>query len=300
MRNIPSLYVLDVGNGNSSVLVDTEGTIVIDAGPKTGLLDFLTSNEIYEIDVLLLSHADLDHIGGAIALILSDEIKVKKVYLNPDSTKSSAIWDDLVYALYNSHNREELLFETSLTTGLSGKLNQGRVNVEVLAPNQYIVAKGPGNKDNKGRKLTSNSISVVIRLSLEDKPFALLPGDIDHVGLANLFEDHPNMQAWLLVFPHHGGRSGAGDIIKFTHLLCEMVQPMTIIFSIRENIKEFPNIDVIESITQTLDKVSMFTTRSSETFAEFIKGTSSEFHSDCVGNISLDFKGFPPTINFDF
>ena len=171
--------------------------------------------------------------------------------------------------------------------------------MEVLAPNQYIVAKGPGSTDNKGRKLTTNSISAVIRLSAEDNPFALLPGDIDHVGLANLFEDHPNMQAWLLVFPHHGGRSGVGDIIKFTNTLCEMVQPMAIIFSIRENIKDFPNIDVIESITQTLDKASMFTTRSSEIFTEFIKGTNSDLHRDCVGNIGLDLKRFPPTINFD-
>jgi len=199
----------------------------------------------------------------------------------------------------NSHNSDELIFEPALTTHLNGKLNQGSVNVEVLAPNQYIVAKGPGSTDNKGRKLTTNSISAVIRLSLEDNPFALLPGDIDHVGLANLFEDHPNMKAWLLVFPHHGGRTGTGDIIKFTNILCEMVQPMTIIFSICENIKDFPNIDVIESITQTLDKVSMFTTRSSEVFAEFIKGTSSKLHRDCVGNINLDLKGYPPTIKFD-
>ena len=297
---MPNFYILDVGHGNSSVLVDTEGTVVFDAGPKADLLDFLTSHEIYKIDVLLLSHADRDHLGGAMALLLSDEIKIKSVYLNSDSTKSSNAWNDLLWALMNSHNSDELIFEPALTTHLNGKLNQGSVNVEVLAPNQYIVAKGPGSADNKGRKLTTNSISVVIRLSLEDdKPFALLPGDIDHVGLANLFEDHPNIQAWLLVFPHHGGRSGAGDIIKFTKILCEMVQPMAIIFSIRENIKDFPNIDVLESITQTLDKVSMFTARSSEVFTEFIKGTKSEIHKDCVGNIGLDLRSFPPTINFD-
>ena len=75
---MPNLYLLDVGHGNSSVLVDTKGTVVVDAGPKTGLLDFLTSHEIHEIDVLLLSHADRDHIGGAMALLLSDEM-IKKL-----------------------------------------------------------------------------------------------------------------------------------------------------------------------------------------------------------------------------
>ena len=296
---MPNLYVLDVGHGNSAVLVDTEGILVIDAGPKSGILDFLISNKIDEIDVLLLSHADLDHIGGAIALLLSDEVIIKRVYLNPDSTKSSKIWNDLVYSLYNSHNRKELIFETSLTTSLSGKLNQGSVNVEILAPNQYMVSKGPGSTDNKDRKITTNSSSTVIRLSCEENPVALLPGDIDQVGLDNLFEDHAEIQSWLLVFPHHGGKPGVGDVKEFTNILCKKVQPKIVVFSIRENIKNFPNMEVIESVDQTLDELSMFTTRSSEVFIEFIKKTKSKSHKDCVGNIGLDLKSFPPEISFN-
>ncbi|RKZ63434.1 MAG: MBL fold protein, partial [Candidatus Parabeggiatoa sp. nov. 3] len=79
---MPNYYVLDVGHGNSTVLVDTDGVIVIDAGPKTKLLEFLLDHNIHEIDVLLLSHADKDHIAGVIGLLASEEIRLKRVYLN--------------------------------------------------------------------------------------------------------------------------------------------------------------------------------------------------------------------------
>jgi beta-lactamase superfamily II metal-dependent hydrolase len=299
MINIPSFYVLDVSHGNSAVLVDTEGIVVIDAGPRAALLDFLIANKIYEIDILLLSHADQDHIGGAIALLSSDEIKIKSVYLNPDSSKNSAMWNDLVYALCISHKERELIFEPALTTHLNGRLNKGKVNVEILAPDQYIIAKGSGSKDNKGRKLTTNSISAVIRLSLVEKPFALLPGDIDQVGLENLFENHADIQAWLLAFPHHGGGTRTGDVKEFTNILCKAVQPKIIIFSIRDNTSNFPNMHVIESIDQTLNDVAMYTTRSSELFIKYIMETESKLHKDCVGNIYLDLKNFPPEIIFE-
>ncbi len=295
---MPNFYVLDVGQGNSTVLVDTEGTLVVDAGPKTGLSDFLSSHEIHEIDVLLLSHADNDHIGGAMALVLSDEIKIKSVYLNSDSTKSSDSWNDLLWALTNSHSIGELIFEPSLTPHLNGKINQGCINVEILALSQYLAAKSPGSIDRKGRKLSTNSISAVIKLSLEEKPIALLPGDIDQVGLENLLESKPDIQAWLLVFPHHGGRPGSGDVKKFTNILCGNVQPQYVVFSVGENKTNFPNMDVVNCVEQTLDGVCMLTTRSSEPFIDFINKSNNKSHKDCVGNIALALEEFPPEIKF--
>jgi beta-lactamase superfamily II metal-dependent hydrolase len=59
---MPNFYVLDVGKGNSAVLVDTEGVIVIDAGSQTDLLTFLIEHNINTVNVLLLWHTKL--IGG--------------------------------------------------------------------------------------------------------------------------------------------------------------------------------------------------------------------------------------------
>ncbi len=115
---MPTLHVLDVRHGNSAVLIDDSGIIVIDAGPGADLLDFLLENDISTIDVLLLSHADQDHIGGAMYLLSSKEVEIKNVYLNTDSIKGSDIWDDLTFTLSDHHKRSKVYFEPSIMSHL--------------------------------------------------------------------------------------------------------------------------------------------------------------------------------------
>ena len=43
-------YFLDVGHGNCTVLVDTDGVVVIDAGPKSKLLKFLRDRKNEGLD----------------------------------------------------------------------------------------------------------------------------------------------------------------------------------------------------------------------------------------------------------
>jgi beta-lactamase superfamily II metal-dependent hydrolase len=133
---MPDFYVLDVAHGNSAVLVDSKGVVVIDAGTKTALLEFLLDNNIDKIDVLLLSHADMDHVAGVIGLLASGQIQLDRVYLNSDATKDSNIWNLLIYTLWDAHKKGVLYFEPSLTPHLNGKLDQGEVSIEILAPNQ--------------------------------------------------------------------------------------------------------------------------------------------------------------------
>ena len=76
--------VLDVGQG-TSVVVRTRGhTLVYDAGPafQTGadagsgvVLPALHGRGIDEIDALVLSHSDLDHIGGAESVLAGVDVK---------------------------------------------------------------------------------------------------------------------------------------------------------------------------------------------------------------------------------
>lgn len=295
---MPSLHILDVSHGNCSVLIDTNGVTVIDAGPGADLLHFLVERNISRIGILLLSHADKDHISGTIGLLFASEIQIDKVYLNSDSVKKSILWDDLVYALYDQDKRGKLCFEPSLTPHLNGKLNQGQVEVEVLAPNQYIAAKGPGGKDRKGRKLSSNSISAVIRISYNGKSFALLPGDLDQIGLDNLLEDVDDVHAWLAVFPHHGGKPGSGEMKSFTSLFCDVVNPEVVVFSIGDNEENFPRKEVVETVEKIMPSSHMITTKSSGTLITHIEQSGNHSHKDCVGNISFHLEKYPPDLVF--
>jgi len=295
---MPSFYILDVSHGNCSVLIDTDGVTVIDAGPGADLLDFLVKRNISQIGILLISHADKDHISGSMGLLATSEIQIDSVYLNSDSIKKSVLWDDLVYSLYDQDKRGNLCFEPSLTPHLNGKLNQGHVEIEVLAPNQYIAAKGPGGKDRKGRKLSSNSISAVIRMSYNRKLFAILPGDLDQIGLDNLLEDANDVHAWLVVFPHHGGRPGSGAMKSFTSLFCEAVNPEVVVFSIGDNEENFPRKEVVETIEKISPSSNMFTTKSSGILMTHIEQSGNHSHKNSVGNISFHLEKYPPDLIF--
>ena len=111
-------------------MVDTKGIVVIDAGSQADLLTFLVEKNINTIDVLLLSHADQDHIGGALNLLACEEITVKRVYLNSDAKQKSKAWNRLLYALYDAHKKSDLYFEPSLTPHLNGKLAQVDVSLK--------------------------------------------------------------------------------------------------------------------------------------------------------------------------
>jgi len=294
---MPTLYILAVGQGSSSVLVDTKGVTIIDAGPGSALLEFLRDKHIPVIDVLILTHSDKDHVGGVMALLTSKKVEVKNVYLNTDSIKGTKTWDDLAVSLLDYQERSKINLEPSVSPHLNGKLNRGEVTVEILAPNQYIALKGPGSKDRKGRTLTSNSVSAVVRL-VHKQPVAILPGDLDEVGLENLLDHCKDANAWLMVFPHHGGAPGSGDVVTFTNKFCSCVQPEVVVFSVGGNTGSFPNPKVIETVDATLDGVRMLTTGSSKTFAAYVGGKSNCAHRDCVGNISVLMDKEPLEVQF--
>ena len=63
--SLPNLVVVDVGHGNAAVLRDTGGVVVFDTGKGPALVEFLKHNSITEVEALVLSHADDDHIGYA-------------------------------------------------------------------------------------------------------------------------------------------------------------------------------------------------------------------------------------------
>lgn len=67
------LYAIDIGQGSALVLRTANHTLVYDAGlryspdadaAQRNLLPFMRAKGIRKIDVLVVSHADLDHIGG--------------------------------------------------------------------------------------------------------------------------------------------------------------------------------------------------------------------------------------------
>lgn len=259
----PNLFILDVGHGNCAVLVD-ERTVVIDSGPGTTLLEFLAKEGISEIATVLVSHADEDHVKGLISLVESRTVQIKVVRVNSDALKGSATWNDLTYLLDVENTAGRLRFEVGLTTSDSGRFDSGSINVQILAPSPGLAAKGPGSSDHKGRKLTSNSTSAVIRLMFDGLAKVLLPGDIDETGFENLLESGQDVTAPVAVFPHHGAGTSGSDLSKFATEFCKATSAKNLVFSIGRGRYSTPRPEIVAAALGHASQLRVICTQLSE------------------------------------
>ena len=269
------LAILDVGHGNCAVLIDTNGIVVIDAGPGVGLLEFLAEQKISHVNVILLSHADKDHISGLLALLAAKTVRIDRIYLNTDSLKTSQLWDDLLYELQTAKKVGTLTFEVSLVEDTTGKYDQGAVRIEILAPSGYLAGKGPGSRDRRRRKLSSNSVSAVVRLVQDGKPIVLLPGDIDEVGLINMIEGGGDAKAPILVFPHHGGRA-CRDMVGFVKTLLDLTRATTVLFSVTRGEPKHPDPEVIATVRKYSNALRVTCTQLSAHCARNVPSTQAQ------------------------
>lgn len=297
----PTVSILDVGHGNCAVLIDNK-VVVIDAGPGVTLLDFLEKEGIKEVGVVLISHADEDHIKGLVSLLESRTVAVQIVRINSNALQGSATWNDLIYLLDEANEARAIRFDVGLTTNQTGQFDTAAIRIEILAPSPGLALKGPGSRDHKGRKLTTNSSSAVVRLLRDGKPLLLLPGDIDEIGLANLLESNSDISAEIAVFPHHGGGPASTDLSTFAANFCKACRPDKLIFSIGRGKYDTPKPEIVAAVRDLSTNIRILCTQLSEHCAAQLPSTEpshvsakiskgSESRRCCAGTISLILEG---------
>jgi competence protein ComEC len=233
-RSILSLTFLDVGQGDAMVLRFPDGRIwIVDAGgihqtQSHETLDrgfdvgeavvsrYLWHEWTTRIERAVLSHPDVDHVGGMPAVIENFRIS-GLVYAERigDPTQSSIL---------------RLAGEriVSLIKVAAGKrFISGDVEVEVLNPPE-------------GREVRStNEDSVVLRIRYR-RFSALLTGDLEKAGERDFLIGQPEVGGLLLKAAHHGSRSATTDSFL------ERVRPLwTVLSSGRNNPYGHPSKEVI-------------------------------------------------------
>ncbi len=264
------LTILDVGHGNCAVVSAGGRVIVIDTGSGSALQEFLTQTKLRKLHSVVLTHADEDHIGGLVGLISSQVVDVDRVYVNADAVKQSKVWEDLRYVLNRKSNVGKIRLHTALTRADTGQLDVDGTVLEILAPTPYLTMGGPGSVDRKGRRITSNTVSVVIRVKTEAGPVALLASDLDGLGLEYLLDAGGDVSAPFLVFPHHGGKPGTEDGRAFAKRMCEAVKPDAVLFSIGRGRYATPNPDVIAGVLEARPKCWIACTQLSQNCAAHV------------------------------
>lgn len=274
MRHI--LNVVDVGHGNCAVIQSEGKCVVVDAASKVHLLKYLVKNEITVIDLIVLSHSDQDHIAGLQPVLASPEITVKRLVVSADSQKHTDVWED-VRALIAERVENNLL---DLVLGVHSKsLNEWgvvneRLNLEVVSPSSAMALAGSGMAiANGAKKLTSNSVSIVLRVNFDNQPIVLLAGDMDRIALDELISKSSAAPVKFLVYPHHGGLPGTACPAKFTNDIISFFSPECIIFSNGRNMHSNPRPQVVAALRKMSSELYIACTQLS---------------NDCCSDVALD------------
>ncbi len=200
---------LNVGKADCAVL-ESAGTIgIIDAGTyesyKT-LYAFLQQKGISEIDYLILTHYDQDHIGGSIQLLA--DFRIESIYL-ADYISQKQYYDDLIAAI---KNRDNVNYVTEPCT-----ISFNELSMEIFpADEPASLLEDENNRD--------NNMSLVTMASFGSRRF-LFTGDIEKDRIAQMLSYDRDWSADWIKMPHHG------DYQKKTKLLLEAVLPQYAVIS---------------------------------------------------------------------
>lgn len=242
-----TLTILDVGHGNCSILNDHGKVTVIDAGKGPFSTFYLESIGVKELDLVVISHADEDHLAGIIGILSSEQFIVKEVALNADAAKDTKIWRDVRGTLESLHNKGRI--KTTVGVFRGGSSWQGeKTSLDVLAPSLSNVLSGAGGRDKDGNDISSNSGSIVLRVTHSQGKSALLAADMEEQTLEEMISHGCDLSAAILVFPHHGGRPGKGDPQQFSERLLDAVDPFSVIFSNGREKHGNPRPEVVDKI----------------------------------------------------
>ena len=175
----------DVGQGDAVLVRSTAETALIDAGPDPGLIEkCLRTLGIDRVDLLVLTHFDLDHVGGASALVG----RADRVLIGPSDGPDA---DELAATLRAGGARVE-----EVSAGATGTL--GELRWSVLWPRSPLRGIEPGN-------------AASIAISFE----GVAAGDQGCGCLSSLFLGDLDDQAQALLIAT--GRVRPVDIVKVAH-----------------------------------------------------------------------------------
>lgn len=184
------LYFLDVGQGDSIFVEAPSGEqILIDGGSGNKVIYELAEIMPFfdrSIDWVVLTHPDMDHVGGLIDVLKRYE--VEKVLITGVNSESS---------YYIEFLKATKGAEVVIADG--GEFNVGNVEFDILYPFENVFSE---------RFLKGNDSSIVMKMVYEDVK-VLLTGDVELDGEIELLEAGVDLRADILKVGHHGSATSS-------------------------------------------------------------------------------------------
>ncbi len=309
------VYYIDVGQGDSTFIVTPERrNILIDGGQNMRALGFLAwkyrldkPGSSVDIDLLVLTHADSDHINGLVPIINHPGITVRHIVHSGIATfekgaYQTALGDLDVTGKYLITRHSNLLdlgaaslskefFEWKDAVSKRGidysavdsrdkhlDIGEPKVTIDIIGPRVDMIGGKPAYKKYEDESKTINGHSVVLRLNYDDVSF-LFTGDINEKSAKYLMEEPSltdKMDAHVLKAPHHGSHD-------FYLPFLEAVKPQISVISSGDNPDHgHPRALFIGSVGRSSrsEKPLVYSTEIAATFVEIGQAVTLKENSD--------------------
>ena len=184
------IKVYDVGQGDSILIKTASGkTVLVDGGPDNSVLGYLGGDIPFyskNIDLVVLTHPDADHLTGLIEVV--KQYKVRKIWVN-GVNKDTRVCQDWEKALSELNLKVEIV-----KAGSKLKLKDSLILSVIWPPKDFISSK-------------TNLAGIVIKLSYGEFD-ALLTADADKN--AQPYTSSLG-QIEVLKVPHHGASESVSE-----------------------------------------------------------------------------------------
>ena len=188
-----TLSVLDVGQGQSIVVMAGESTAVIDCGNIYGTDDagdltgqYLRSRQRTRIDLLFLTHLHADHADGVLRLM--EYLPVERIVAGDDLEDPNQLLPQIL-ASAEKHGTEVMIVREDLL------VRCGDVEMQVFAP---------------GRSGDANERCLSLMAGVGGTDF-LVTGDMDMAAERELLREHALSGVEYLIVGHHGSRYSSSE-----------------------------------------------------------------------------------------
>jgi competence protein ComEC len=227
--DVVELHFIDVGQGDSILVVSGNTAMLIDAGENNQgevVVDYLRSHNIKELEYVIGTHPHSDHIGGLDTVLSA--FPVNHVIL-PSVTHMTKTFEDLLNVI-----EEKNMKITKAEVGDEYRL--GAAAFTIVAPNASSYEE-------------MNNYSVGIHLTYLDNSF-LLTGDAEKLSEREMIKNRIDLSADVLKLSHHGSSTSSSE--EFL----DAVNPSYAVISVgRANEYGHPDADVLQRLSDRNIKV---------------------------------------------
>lgn len=186
----------DVGKGDAILIETKDHTMLIDSGYDSTsdvILDYLDKQPVQQLDYLVLTHFDKDHVGGADQILKRTEVGE---VLQPDYESDSGQYQEYIEVM-TAKGKDPVIVKETVRFSLDG------AEFLVYPPQQ------------KEYEEEDNDFSLVISMTYGKRSF-LFTGDCEKERLNELLEQTEfDLSHDVLKVPHHGKKEkNSEDFIR--------------------------------------------------------------------------------------